>query len=81
MFRLLLANRLRKSFGGLPPDSPVELVGVGEVHAAFLTESRTREPVWSLVLEIRWLAHPSSSYGDPLGHRLRRDAVPLEDRA
>jgi hypothetical protein len=24
------------------PGFPVELVGVGEVHAAFLTESRTR---------------------------------------
>jgi hypothetical protein len=35
------------------PGFPVELGGVGELHAAFLTESRTREPVWSLVQEIR----------------------------
>ena len=27
---------------GPTPDFPVELVGVGEVHAAFLNESRTR---------------------------------------
>jgi hypothetical protein len=31
----------------------VELVGVGEPHAAFLTESRTRSHGWSLVQEIR----------------------------
>ncbi len=43
---------------------PVELVGVGELHAAFLTESRTREPVWSLAQEIRvahWLLHSSKA--------------------
>jgi hypothetical protein len=32
-----------KTLTGAPrPDFPVELVGVGELHAAFLTESRTR---------------------------------------
>jgi hypothetical protein len=36
-----------------PPGFPVELVGVGELHAAFLTESRRRELLWSLVQEIR----------------------------
>ena len=35
------------------PGFPVELVGVGELHAAFLTESRTREHDWSRVQEIR----------------------------
>ena len=35
------------------PGFPVELVGVGEPHAAFLTESRTRSHGWSLVQEIR----------------------------
>jgi hypothetical protein len=28
-----------------PPGFPVEVGGVGEVHAAFLNESRTRDPV------------------------------------
>jgi hypothetical protein len=32
---------------------PVELVGAGEVHAAFLNESRTRRCGWSPVQEIR----------------------------
>jgi hypothetical protein len=35
------------------PGFPVELVGVGEAHAAFLTESRTRSHGWSHVQEIR----------------------------
>jgi hypothetical protein len=35
------------------PGFPVELVGVGEPHAAFLTESRTRSHEWSNVQEIR----------------------------
>ena len=35
------------------PGFPVELVGVGESHAAFLTESRTRSGRWSRVQEIR----------------------------
>jgi hypothetical protein len=35
------------------PGFPVELVGVGEPHAAFLTESRTRSHGWSHVQEIR----------------------------
>ena len=39
--------------GCQPPGFPVEPVGVDELHAAFLTESRTRGPVWSLVQEIR----------------------------
>src|ERR1700733_9547007 len=32
---------------------PVELAGVGELHAAFLNESRTRGCWWSPVQEIR----------------------------
>jgi hypothetical protein len=35
------------------PGFPVELVGVGEPHAAFLTERRTRSHGWSHVQEIR----------------------------
>jgi hypothetical protein len=35
------------------PGFPAELVGVGEPHAAFLTESRTRSHEWSNVQEIR----------------------------
>jgi hypothetical protein len=35
------------------PGFPVGLVGVGEPHAAFLTESRTRSHGWSHVQEIR----------------------------
>jgi hypothetical protein len=35
------------------PGFPVELVGVGEPHAAFPTESRTRRHGWSRVQEIR----------------------------
>jgi len=43
----------RQNFGGASPGFPVEIVGAGEPHAAFLTESRTREAVWCLVQEIR----------------------------
>src|SRR5271156_1704181 len=35
------------------PGFPVKLVGVGEPHAAFPTESRTRSHEWSHVQEIR----------------------------
>jgi hypothetical protein len=35
------------------PGFPVKLVGVGEPHAAFLTESRTGSRGWSHVQEIR----------------------------
>jgi hypothetical protein len=35
------------------PGFPVQFVGIVELHAAFLTESRTREPVWRRVQEIR----------------------------
>jgi hypothetical protein len=35
------------------PGFPVELGGVGALHAAFLTESRTRRHGWSHVQEIR----------------------------
>jgi uncharacterized DUF497 family protein len=35
------------------PGFPVELVGVGEVHAAFLNESRTRGHIQCSVQEIR----------------------------
>jgi hypothetical protein len=35
------------------PGFPVELVGVGEFHAAFLNESRTRGPIQRSVQEIR----------------------------
>ncbi len=35
------------------PGFPVELVGVGKVHAAFVNESRTRGPVQRSVQEIR----------------------------
>jgi hypothetical protein len=38
------------------PGFPVELVGVGQVHAAFVNESRTRGPVQRSVQEIR-VAH------------------------
>jgi hypothetical protein len=46
------------------PGFPVELVGLGELHAAFLTESRTRELLWSLVQEIRGV--------DPDAHMLTK---------
>jgi hypothetical protein len=42
-----------ESIGGASPGFPVEIVGVGEHHAAFLNESRTREHGWSRVQEIR----------------------------
>jgi hypothetical protein len=35
------------------PGFPVELDGVGEPHAAFLTKSRTRSHGWSHAQEIR----------------------------
>ncbi len=38
-----------KAYSGFP----VELSGVGELHAAFLNESRTRGGWWGLVQEIR----------------------------
>jgi hypothetical protein len=56
------------------PGFPVELVGVGGLHAAFLNESRTRGSVWRHVQEIRVahllrpryalanLGHPSYSF-------------------
>ena len=51
------------------PGFPVEIGCVGAPHAAFLTESRTREPVWRRLQEIR--VAPSFSaqvrWGEP-GH-------------
>jgi hypothetical protein len=38
---------------GAPPGFPVGLGGIAELHAAFLTESRTREHGWRRVQEIR----------------------------
>jgi hypothetical protein len=35
-------DTLFKSYEGASPGFPVELDGVGELHAAFLNESRTR---------------------------------------
>jgi len=35
------------------PGFPVELVGVDKLHAAFLNESRTRDPIQRSVQEIR----------------------------
>jgi hypothetical protein len=52
-------QRVQALAGG--PGFPVELVGVGELHAAFFTESRTREHVWSLVQEIRGIKGQHSS--------------------
>ena len=50
-----------------PPGFLVELVGVGELHAAFLTESRAREPLWNRVQEIRVALRffPSAIAGAP----------------
>jgi hypothetical protein len=45
-----------KDKGGASPGFPVEFGGVGEPHAAFLTESRTRGHVRCSVQEIR-VAH------------------------
>jgi hypothetical protein len=45
-------GRTLKALVGFP-GFPVEIVGVGELHAAFLNESRTRGPVWRHVQEIR----------------------------
>jgi hypothetical protein len=53
------ARRLTRS-----PGFPVELVGVGELHAAFLTESRTPEPVWTLVQEIRVIPSRLKTLGE-----------------
>jgi hypothetical protein len=50
-----LLSRTLKTLVGFP-GFPVELVGVGGLHAAFLNESRTRGPVWRHVQEIR-VAH------------------------
>ncbi len=42
------------TFGARPYSGfPVELVGVGELHAAFLNESRTRGRIQRSVQEIR----------------------------
>jgi len=41
------------SFAMADSGFPVELSGVGELHAAFLNESRTRGCWWCLVQEIR----------------------------
>ena len=73
-FRYAFAVRFPKKLWWASPGFPVDLVGVGEPHAAFLTESRTCEPVWRRVQEIRVarlirptyaeanVGHPSSSY-------------------
>jgi hypothetical protein len=37
----------------LYPGFPVEFAGVGELYAAFLTESRTRKAGWIPLQEIR----------------------------
>jgi hypothetical protein len=50
-----LLSRTLKTLVGFP-GFPVELVGVGGLHAAFLNESRTRGSVWRHVQEIR-VAH------------------------
>jgi hypothetical protein len=42
-----------KSNGGASPGFPVGFGGINELHAAFLTESRTREHGWCRVQEIR----------------------------
>src|SRR6202521_3454601 len=42
-----------KALEGATPGFPVKLDGVGELHAAFLNESRIRGCWWSLVQEIR----------------------------
>ena len=39
---LLDGEAHRRSLHSAAPDCPVELSGVGKLHAAFLTESRTR---------------------------------------
>jgi hypothetical protein len=41
----------------------VELVGVGEVHAAFLNESRARGPIQRSVQEIRVWPGPLGDLG------------------
>jgi hypothetical protein len=46
-----LKDSLKRSWGF--PRISCRAYGVGEVHAAFLTESRTRGPVWRGVQEIR----------------------------
>src|SRR5271170_8375040 len=68
------------------PEFPVKLVGVGEPHAAFLTESRTRSHGWSHVQEIRvgmtkgeGSAHLSSRYEGWTDRRLF--AINLSSRA
>jgi len=37
---------MTKAIVGLPPEFPVDLDGVGELHAAFFDESRTRGRWW-----------------------------------
>src|SRR5271170_2222825 len=51
------------------PEFPVELVGVGEPHAAFLTESRTRSHGWSHVQEIRVAHLPRLAVGAYMGRK------------
>jgi hypothetical protein len=55
---IALPCRLGSSAGRVPhlrrsPGFPVDLGGAGELHAAFLNESRTRSLGWSHVQEIR----------------------------
>ena len=57
------SKRVRVCGPGLPgrmkfanPGFPVELNGVDTVHAPFLTERRTRGPVWRSVQEIRGIS-------------------------
>jgi len=93
MFRLLLLAppwicwSISQKTMWASPVFPVEIVGVGEPHAAFLIESRTRETIWCRVQEIRVarlfrptyaeanVGHPSSSYWVLLGHRLCRESI------
>jgi hypothetical protein len=62
-----------KERGGASPGFPVEFGGVGEPHAAFLTESHTRGHVQCSVQEIR-VAH----LVQPMYAKVREHGAPVQ---
>jgi hypothetical protein len=72
-FHCLSTPTYRKEKGGASPGFPVEFGGVGELHAAFLTESRTRGHVRCSVQEIR-VAH----LVQPMYAKVREHGAPVQ---
>jgi hypothetical protein len=74
---------MTKAIVGLPPEFPVDLDGVGELHAAFFDESRTRGRWWhpvagnpgrpSCSAHVRFVeGHPSQDLRPWLGIKIRQ---------